>query len=248
MQRCIDYIRFNYESEGFTLSDEDEADIRAVLDKDITADSLIEKYIVSNSLSGRNYVASTKDFNYYKNTRCLYNFFDIRDRSKLRKIAIYITSLRTAEIMINPIDGPFDSEKLEAIHSSLFSDIYPSAGTFRTKMAAKRTEFCRPEYIVSSLKDLFNKLRNDRYLRNLDRDSFINDLAFYMGELEAIHPFINGNAQATRLFFWELIYFAGYVIDWKDCDPDRFLEADICAIDGDYQPLIDVLEEVVYEK
>jgi cell filamentation protein len=28
-------------------------------------------------------------------------------------------------------------------------------------------------------------------------------------------------------------------------DPDRLLEADISAIDGDYQLLIDVLEEVV---
>lgn len=248
MQRCIDYIRFTYESEGFSLSDDDEADIRAVLDKDITADSLIEKYIITNSLTNHDYVASDDDFNYYENTRCLFNFFDIKDRKKLREVAIYITSIRTAELMVMPIDGPFDLEKLEAIHSSLFSDIYPSAGTLRTKMAAKRTEFCRPAYIVSSSRDLFNKLSKDHYLRKLTREEFINDLAYYMGELEAIHPFRNGNAQATRLFFWELIFFAGYVIDWRNCDPDRFLEADICAIDGDYQPLIDVLEEVVYEK
>lgn len=248
MQRCIDYIRFNYESEGFSLSDDDEADIRAVLDEDISADSLIEKYLIENSLINQNYVASDNDNNYYENTICLFNFFDIKERNVLRKVAIYITSIRTAELMVNPIDGAFDLERLQAIHSSLFSDIYPSAGTIRTKTAAKRTEFCRPEYIIASSKELFKKLSKDRYLRYLDREDFINDLAYYMGELEAIHPFRNGNAQAARLFFWDLIYFAGFVIDWSAIDPDRLLEADICAIDGDYQPLIDVLEEVVYIK
>jgi cell filamentation protein len=38
---------------------------------------------------------------------------------------------------------------------------------------------------------------------------------------------------------------AGYDIDWSLVDADRLLEADISAIDGDYQLLIDVLEEVV---
>ncbi len=246
MQRCIDYIRFNYDSEGFILTDDHEADIRAVLDEDKTADSLIDQYIVNNSLVNQNYVASNNDNNYYENTRCLFNFFDIHDRDELRRIVIYIISLRSAELMVDPIDGPFDLNKLEDIHSSLFGDIYPSAGTLRTKTAAKRTEFCRPEYIVSSSKVLFKKLSKDRYLRGLDREEFINELAYYMGELEAIHPFRNGNAQAARLFFWDLTYFAGYIIDWESIDPDRLLEADICAIDGDYQPLIDVLEEVVY--
>lgn len=248
MQRCIDYIRFNHESEGFILSDEDEADIIAVLEKDETADSLIEKYIVENSLVNHDYVASDKDFGYYENTRCLFNFFDVRDRAKLREIAIYITAIRTAEMIVYPVEGPFNLDRLKAIHSNLFGDIYPSAGMLRTTTAAKRTEFCRPEYINSSAKEIFSKLRKDHYLRNLDRESFINDLAYYMGEVEALHPFRNGNAPTARLFFWELIYLAGYRIEWSQVDPDRLLEADICAIDGDYQPLIDVLEDVVYKK
>jgi cell filamentation protein len=248
MQRCIDYIRFNHESEGFELSDDDEADIRAVLDKDETADSLIEKFILENSLTNNDYVASDKDFNYYENTRCLYNFFSIKDRDRLREIAIYITSIRTAELMLTPIDGPFDFDRLIATHTHLFSDIYPSAGALRTKTAAKRTEFCRPEYINSSASEIFGKLRKDHFLRGLDRESFINDLAYYMGEVEALHPFRNGNAITARLFFWDLVFIAGYRIEWLNIDPDRLLEADICAIDGDYQPLIDVLEDVVYKK
>ncbi|NCD05574.1 MAG: cell filamentation protein Fic [Spirochaetia bacterium] len=248
MQRCIDYIRFNHESEGFSLSDEDEADIIAVLEKDETADSLIEKYILEKSLVTSDYIASDKDFTFYPNTRCLFNFFDLKNSNKLREVSIYITSLRTAEMMVNPLDGAFDLDRLIAIHSNLFSDIYPSAGTLRTKAAAKRTEFCRPAFIKSSSKEIFSKLSKDHYLRGLDRETFISDLAYYMGEVEAIHPFRNGNAPAVRLFFWDLIDYAGYQIDWASADPDRLLEADICAIDGDFQPLIDVLEEIVYLK
>jgi cell filamentation protein len=79
----------------------------------------------------------------------------------------------------------------------------------------------------------------------MDRETFINDLAFYMGEVEALHPFRDGNGRTARLFFYQLSMNAGYDIDWSLVDADRLLEADISAIDGDYQLLIDVLEEVV---
>lgn len=247
MQRCIDYIRFNQESEGFELSADDEADISAVLDEDVTADELIQKYLELHNLENIDYKASEDDLNYYPNTRCLFNYFSIKDRDSLRKIVIYIVSLRTAELLINPIDGPYNFENLKQIHEFLFNDIYPSAGIIRTKTAAKRTEFCLPAYIEPCAKDIFDRLAKDHFLRRLKRDRFIGDLAYYMGEVEALHPFRSGNAPAARLFFMFLISNAGYQINWSEADPDSFLEADICAIDGDYQPLIDVLEELIVE-
>ncbi len=243
---CIDYISFNYESEGFSLSDRAEADIIAVLEEEETADNLINNFITEKGLTKVEHVPSDKDYEYYENTICLYNFFNIKEREKLRSIAIYITSLRAAEMMVNPPKLQFNLKTLMLLHKNLFGDIYPSAGTLRTKTAAKRTEFCRPEYIIHQAREIFRKLKKDNYLKGLDRESFINDLAYYMGEVEALHPFRNGNAPTARLFFWELVNLAGYGIQWKDVDPDRLLEADICAIDGDYQPLITVLDEVVF--
>jgi cell filamentation protein len=154
-------------------------------------------------------------------------------------------NIRTAEVLLDSIDMKFDFDQLKAIHERLFGDVYPSSGQIREVAAAKRTVFCQPEYIEDMALEIFDRLRNDRYLKNLGRDDFINDFAFYMGEVEALHPFRDGNGRAARLFFYQLAMNAGYDIEWYKVDPDRMLEADISAIDGDYQLLIDVLSEVV---
>ena len=94
--------------------------------------------------------------------------------------------------------------------------------------------------------DIFDKLRSMKFLKGLDDiDEFINELAYFMGEMEALHPFMDGNGRTTRYFFTDLARKAGYDIIWSATDPDRYLEGNIAAIDGDYQPLIDVLEEAV---
>lgn len=248
MQRCIDYIKFNQESEGFELSSDDEADISDILCERKCADELIENFLTKNNLDNIEYKASSEDYLFYPGTRCLSNYFSIKNRDLLRKIVIYISSMRTAELLLHPIEGPYTLEHLQQIHEHLFGDIYPSAGMIRTKAAAKRTEFCKPAYIKIAAKEIFDKLSKEHYLRKLDREQFIGDLAYYMGELEALHPFRTGNAPTSRLFFIWLVENANYFVEWSESDPDGFLEADICAIDGDYQPLIDVLEEVVYPK
>lgn len=248
MQSCIDYIRFNQESEGFELSSDDEVDILAILSEEKTADELIQNFLRKNNLENIEYKASKNDYSFYPGTRCLSNYFSIKDRDQLRELVIYISSMRTAEFLLDPIDGPYTLEHLQQIHEHLFGDVYPSAGVLRAKASAKRTEFCHPDYIEVAADEIFGKLAKDHFLRKIDREQFIGDLAYYMGELEALHPFRAGNAPTARLFFIILAKNAGWQVDWSEADPDGFLEADICAIDGDYQPLIDVLEEVLYPK
>ncbi|MCH3918698.1 MAG: Fic family protein [Spirochaetia bacterium] len=245
MQRCIDYIRFNQEAEGFALSEDEEADIRRLFDGEVSADGLIQTFIEREGLADEHFIPQPPDRSFYPGTHCLVNYFNLKNRNKLRKLVIYAVSVRTAQMLAEPFDGGYDFDYLKAIHEHLFGDIYPSAGTIRTTLAAKRTEFCRPEYIEASAKDIFDRLASDHFLRKLDRDIFISDLAYYMGEVEALHPFRSGNAPATRLFFIDLVYQAGYRLDWGEADADRLLEADICAIDGDYQQLIDVLSEIL---
>ena len=248
MQRCIDYIKFNQEAEGFELSDEDEGDLRRLLDGEISADTLVQDFLEKEQLADIAFIPQSADISYYKGTHCLINYFNIQERNLLRQVAISLVSIRTAEMFIDPVTGYYDFDHLKSIHEHLFGDLYPSAGTTRTRLSAKRTEFCRPEYIEAQAKDIFDKLASDHFLRKMDRETFINDLAYYMGEIEALHPFRSGNAPATRLFFIDLIYQAGYRLEWGEADADRLLEADICAIDGDYQQLIDVLTELLNER
>jgi len=244
MQACIDYIRFNHEAEGFVFSDIDESAITRILDGDLTPDGYIQELIESNGLN-TNYIPPANEGGFYPHTSCLVNFFSIKERTKLRRIEALFANVRSAEILTEDPKNTFDFEYLKSIHARLFGDLYPSSGQIRTMTAAKRTVFSNPEFIESASEDIFSRLRKDRYLKDLEREDFINDLAFYMGEVEALHPFRDGNGRAARLFFYKLILNAGYDLDWSMVDPDRLLEADIAAIDGDYQLLIDVLEEVI---
>ena len=244
VQACIDYIKFNQEAEGFELSFVEEESLRRLLEGDALAadqireiqeeEGLVVSHVLPKDIEG-----------YYPRTKSLVNYFGIKERGRLREMEMKISNIRTAELLAEPAPKTFDFAYLKQIHRHLFGDIYPTGGQVRTGVAVKRTEFCRPEFIESSAEDIFSRLRNGQYLKGMDREEFINDLAFFMGEVEALHPFRDGNGRTTRLFFYQLAMQAGYDIDWAMVDPDRLLEADISAIDGDYQLLIDVWEEVV---
>ncbi len=245
MQACIDYIKFSYEAEGYTFSEQEENPIRAILDDEDTADDLIQKYIDEHELPAQFTKQASNEGSVYQGTSVLVNYFSIMDRAKIKKIEASLVNFRTAEMLTESMQNTYNFEFLLTLHGRMYSDIYPTAGEIRTTIASKRTVFCNPEYIESEAEKIFTRLREEHYLKGLERDVFINELAFFMGEVEALHPFRHGNGRAIRQFFYQLTMNAGYDIDWALVDADRLLEADICAIDGDYQPLIDVLEEVV---
>ncbi len=244
VQACIDYIKFNQEAEGFELSSYEEDSLRKLLEGEIFSDDLVQEVLNTEGLT----VIHTlpKDVGgYFPRTKSLVNYYGIKERDRLRAIEMKISNIRTAELLTEPVVQVFDFAYLKEIHHHLFGDIYPTGGQVRTVAAAKRTEFCNPEFIDSTAEDIFSRLHRVNYLKGMEREEFINDLAFFMGEVGALHPFRDGNGRTTRLFFYQLAMQAGYDIDWELVDPDRLLEADISAIDGDYQLLIDVWEEVV---
>ena len=241
-----EYLRFTIEADGESLTEELEKTFTDILEGDLSADIAVSTYIRSEHLDAGAEESPADEMSRYPGTRCLVNYFGIKDKPSLRRVDKMISSLRTAELLHAPIDMPFTFDYLKAIHSHLFGDIYPSAGMIRRSLSSKHTEFCQPEYIESQAGILFSKLRDDHYLSRIDDvDDFVNELAYYMGEMEALHPFMDGNGRATRFFFNSLALAAGYEIGWGSADPDHFLEANVAALDGDYQALIDVLEEIV---
>ncbi|MFA6933834.1 MAG: Fic family protein [Sphaerochaetaceae bacterium] len=240
MQSCIDFIRFNKEAEGFSMESEEEDLLKEILDEELNASDAIADVIKTMDLDTA-YVDVPEM--YYEDTGCLVNFFNIRDKKALKEVENRIVPIRMAQILAQDLPASFNFDTLCTLHSNLFSDIFPSAGCLRTEEAAKRTVFCQPQYIEQMAQSIFDKLRDDSYLYGKDRESFINDFAFYMGEVEALHPFLDGNGRTARLFFYQIALRAGYDFNWFEMDHDRLTEADICAIDGEYQLLIDVVSE-----
>lgn len=245
VQECIDYIGFTMDMEGSRLSGDVESVVRDVLCGRLAAQDAIASFVIKEGLD-TSYETGFDEMSNYPDTRCLVNYFNIRDRSRLRHVEHFMVNVRTAQLFLHPLPGPLNFQYLRDVHSHLFADIFPSAGMIRTAEASKRKDFCRPQFIERCSREIFTRLADEDYLRNVgDVDDFVNDLAFYMGEAEALHPFRDGNGRAIRFFFSRLVYEAGYKLRWADADADRMLEASIAAIDGDYQALVAELGEMI---
>lgn len=247
LEACIGYIKFTLINEGIEPEDFDENLFVDILQGDVNADDAVEAYIKKLDLV-RSDVPSDKIFLKYPGTRCIANYYGIKDKTQLDEVDRMISAIRIAQLLAHPMDKPLSLEYFISIHKHIFGDLYPSAGVFRTKGAAKRTEFVPPEMIERMLSELMEKLEASDWLKKLDEDDddwdFLNELAYFMGELEAIHPFVDGNGRVTRYFISYIARRAGYYISWGSADPDQLLEASISAIDGDYQALVDLLEEI----
>jgi len=107
--------------------------------------------------------------------------------------------------------------------------------------------FCLPQYIESAAAEVFRALRDERLLRGLPRDQFTERLTYYLGEINAIHPFREGNARAQRAFFEQLADDAGFILDWQHLDADRNIAASAAIMHGDPVPMRKMLGELIRE-
>lgn len=244
LRRHLDFISFVQETEGYGMTDRALELARSVLDDDLTGDEAVSQIIDSYALSSDADVPHTAD-GCYPDTDVYVNVFDVRDQDTLDEIESEIVSVRMAEILAGPQEWEFDFDHLKTLHARLFDDIYPFAGQARYIPITRRTVFCLPQYIGSMAKQIFDKLRDEHYLRNQELDEFVDNLAYFMAEVHALHPFLDGNTRTMRLFFQQLSHAAGWRINPSETTESRILEADIAALEGDYQPLISILHDAV---
>jgi len=110
---------------------------------------------------------------------------------------------------------------------------------------AKTDLFCLPEHIEAYGSEIFAKLAEEDRLRSLDRDRFIDRLAHYLSDVNALHPFRDGNGRTQRAFFAQLASDAGYRLDWQLVDPQINIEASIAAMQGHEVPMRNLLAEII---
>ena len=146
-----------------------------------------------------------------------------------------------------PVRPSYDLLHLRAIHRRIFGDIYHWAGQIRTVVIAKGSPFCLPRYIEPSAAEIFGRLRQENFLRSLGRDEFLDRLTYYLGEVNAIHPFREGNGRAQRAFFEQLASDAGYTLNWQRLDADRNIAASVAIMHGDAAPMRKMLDELAGE-
>ena len=181
----------------------------------------------------------------YEGTYVLKNFLDITDDEELKVAEREITSLRIAQATIEKIDGNFDFEHLKAIHKFIFQDIYFWAGETRNVDISKGSQFCLYQFIEPQMQMLLGELARENYLRDYEREEFISRLAYYFGEINAIHPFREGNGRTQRLYIEYLSAYAGYQLNFMEISSEEMLEASVQSFHDRYELLEKVLERAL---
>ena len=168
----------------------------------------------------------------YPGTNVLKNFRDIRDLNTLGEFEMNMTTRRLAELAHRPKPGKFDIPQLKAIHAHIFQDVYPWAGKFRTVNIARPGQFyfAFSEQIGPCLANLFAELLREKYLATTTTSQdFCNRAGYYMGELNAIHPFRDGNGRSQREFIRRLALKHGRTLNWSRVTRTAMKEASILS-------------------
>lgn len=161
----------------------------------------------------------------YTGTDVLINKMDIKDEKELKNVERKITFIRLLKLQKKPIEGNFDLKHLQKIHKYVFQDLYEWSGETRNVNIGKGNLFCLTQNINSEAERIFNGIRKEEYLKSLQIDQFSDRLAYYSGEINALHPFREGNGRVTREFIRCLAEIAGYSINYADINNEVLFNA-----------------------
>ena len=162
----------------------------------------------------------------YPGTSVLKNLRGLTDPQQLERFEARRTHQRIAELIDNPLVGEFDLAHLKAIHLYIFKDVYEWAGQFRTVNISKGGHlFGLANFLEPSLQEVLTNLAAEKHLVNLNADTFAGRAAYFLGELNAAHPFREGNGRTQREFIRELGLKAGHYIDWRAATAEEMIEA-----------------------
>ena len=162
----------------------------------------------------------------YPGTDVLKNRRNICAAEILAQFEAEATSRRLVQLINSPMPGRFDTAHLKAIHQHIFQDVYVWAGQFRIVNISKDGHlFGAAAFIEPTLDGLLRQLYAENYLRGADADAFATRAGFYLGEINAVHPFREGNGRTQREFIRELALNVGFTIDWSRIERDRMTAA-----------------------
>lgn len=128
-----------------------------------------------------------------------------------------------------------------------FQDVYDWAGELRTIDIAKQGDlFCLAPFVGTELAKRFEAIGAEDYLMGLSESQFATRAAEHLSELNAIHPFREGNGRTLRAFLSILADQAGHPIDLVRISPSDWNAASIESFRrGDARPLRDAVANAI---
>lgn len=185
------------------------------------------------------------DFYCILGTTVLRNLAKLQTQSDLDAFEADFTAIRMMECAENPVGGDFDLQHLCRLHQHVFQDVYDWAGELRMVDISKGdSRFANFGLIESYLGGVLAQIKENDFLTGMTPEAFVDRLAFYMSEINAAHPFREGNGRIQRLFCAQLAEQAGFFVDFDLASKDDLLGAMISAFRGNEVPLRDLLTEI----
>jgi len=160
----------------------------------------------------------------YPGTDVYRNKEDVRDKDQLEKLERRITTIKLETL---PHDLPITPAGYCEIHRYMFCDLYDWAGEYRRVNTGRTGPFCKAEYIAVEMEKRFAAIGAENNLRDLSPEQFAARAAEHLNELNAIHPFLDGNGRVQRAFLEILAIQAGHLVDLARVDARAWNEASI---------------------
>lgn len=180
----------------------------------------------------------------YPGTEVFKNKLEIRDPKLLEQAELFFNMER----MRQPI--PKAAQELSykgflALHHHLFQDIYTWAGKQRDYTTGRGSApFAPPENIKVWMEEQLEKLKKENYLRGLSKEKFAEKIAPIVNEINAAHPFIEGNGRTQRMWLRIVADQAGHCLNFKMDDRERWYEASRIGFDPvNHKPMTELIKE-----
>lgn len=181
----------------------------------------------------------------YPNTSILKNKLNITNAKNLLKTEIELTSTQLMDLQQHPIKGNFDFTHLCRIHKYIFEDLFPWAGKIRTVDIGKGNLFCLVPNIPSYANTIFSKYYKECKAHKKDPHAFVHVLTNHYADLNALHPFREGNGRAQREFARELCLNCGYTFDLTHTTHEEMLHASIQSFNGNNTELEQIFQTAI---
>lgn len=183
---------------------------------------------------------ATEDPLCYTGTHVLRNKASLQSQDDLDQFEQLMFLTRSEEPLP---DGDLDYDHYKRIHHHFFQDVYDWAGQSREIRTAKGGNwFCYPEYVDSKMERLLSQLARENHLAEIsDRTQLAVRAAHYIAEINAIHPFRDGNGRCQLTLLDILLDVSGFEMNEELIEPEQFMSVMITSFHGDNVPLAEAI-------
>ncbi len=186
---------------------------------------------------------------FYPGTDVLVNKKGIVNPAQAEKLERMMSQYRRQEFLEKQKLIPINYENFKAIHGYIFQDVWNWAGKPRTYTTGRGPmPFATPENIDPEMIKRFAKINQENNCQGLPLDKFANRAAEHIAEINAIHPFVEGNGRTQRLFLHYLAKQAGYQLNLRSLEQKKGDWYKVSAISFNqlnYQPMAECIKRAL---